>query len=199
MCLVDHDQARRGGELGQHLVAEPRIVLLRYRWDCVGHASLSPGGSDNSAERDELGRRDGNRERKDGAATYDGSTGVFAPGAVNATADMLAELAGGGRALELGIGTGRIALPLASRGVPVRGSYDSYDVATQAMHGHYVDFANGRGEYRTIPFRYAWPAELDLMARLAGLRLRERWSGWAREPFTSDSSQHVSVWEKPAS
>jgi hypothetical protein len=77
--------------------------------------------------------------------------------------------------------------------------YYSYDVATQAMHGHYVDFADGRGEYRTIPFRYAWPAELDLMARLAGLRLRERWSGWAREPFTSDSSQHVSVWEKPAS
>ena len=78
--------------------------------------------------------------------------------------------------------------------------YYSYDVATQAMHGHYVDFADGWGEYRTIPFRYAWPAELDLMARLAGLRLRlrERWSGWAREPFTSGSSQHVSVWEKPA-
>jgi hypothetical protein len=76
--------------------------------------------------------------------------------------------------------------------------YYSYDVATQAMHGHYVDFADGWGEYRTIPFRYAWPAELDLMARLAGLRLRLRWSGWAREPFTSGSSQHVSVWEKPA-
>jgi hypothetical protein len=66
------------------------------------------------------------------------------------------------------------------------------------MRGHYVDFADGRGEYSTIPFRYVWPAELDLMARLAGLRLRERWGGWAREPFTSDSSQHLSVWEKPA-
>jgi SAM-dependent methyltransferase len=231
------------------------------------------------------------------AATYDGSTGVFEPGAVNATVGLLAELARGGRALEFGIGTGRIALPLASRGVPVHGidlssamvarlqakqggdaisvtigdfattrvdgtfslvylvfntimnltSQDaqvacfrnaaahlepggcfvielrvpelrrlppgqdilpwhvsqervvfySYDVATQAMRGHYVDFTEGSGEYSTIPFRYVWPAELDLMARLAGLRLRERWGGWTREPFTSDSSQHVSVWEKP--
>jgi len=231
------------------------------------------------------------------AATYDGSTGVFAPGAVNATVDLLAELAGDGRALEFGIGTGRIALPLAGRGVPVYGIdlsramlarlrakpggeaigvsigdfattqvdgtfalvylvfntimnlttqdaqvacfrnaaehlepggcfvielrvpelrslppgrdilpwhiseervvFYCYDLATQAMRGHYVDFADGRGEYSTTPFRYVWPSELDLMARLAGLRLRERWGGWAREPFTSDSSQHVSVWEKP--
>ena len=233
------------------------------------------------------------------AATYDGSTGVFAPGAVNATVDLLAELAGNGRALEFGIGTGRVALPLASRGVPVHGidlsramvarlrakpggdavgvrigdfattrvdgtfslvylvfntimnltTQDaqvacfgnaaahlepggcfvielgvpqlrrlppgqdilpwrlseeqivcySYDFATQAMRGHYVNFSDGRGEYSTIPFRYVWPSELDLMARLAGLRLRERWGGWAREPFTGDSRQHVSVWEKPAS
>jgi hypothetical protein len=42
-----------------------------------------------------------------------------------------------------------------------------------------------------------WPSELDLMARLAGMTLRERWSGWKREPFTSDSTGHVSVWEKP--
>jgi len=232
------------------------------------------------------------------AATYDGSTGVFEPGAVNATVGLLTELAGGGRALEFGVGTGRIALPLAGRGVPVHGIdlspamvarlrakpgsdavgvtigditttrvdgtfslvylvfntimnlttqdaqvacfanaaahlepggcfvielrvpelrrlppgrnilpwhvseervvFYSYDVATQAMRGHYVDFADGRGEYSTIPFRYAWPSELDLMARLAGLRLRDRWSGWAREPFTGDSGQHVSVWEKPA-
>jgi hypothetical protein len=74
----------------------------------------------------------------------------------------------------------------------------SYGVATQVMRGHYVDFADGRGEYSTIPFRYVWPAELDLMARLAGLRLRERWGGSAWEPFTGDSRQHVSVWEKPA-
>jgi hypothetical protein len=73
----------------------------------------------------------------------------------------------------------------------------SYDVATQAMRGHYVEFADASGEYSTIAFRYVWPAELDLMAQIAGLRLRERWGGWAREPFTGKGRQHVSVWEKP--
>jgi SAM-dependent methyltransferase len=233
------------------------------------------------------------------AATYDESSETFGPGAVEAVAGVLAELAGGGRALELGIGTGRIALPLARRGVEVHGidlsramvarlrakpggdaipvtigdfatakaedtftlaylvfntimnlttqdaqvacfrnaaahlepggcfvievrvpdlrrlppgqdvlpwqvspdrlvSY-SFDVATQAMHGHYVEFTDGNGEYRTMPFRYVWPAELDLMAQLAGMRLRDRWEDWTRQPFTSESRQHVSVWEKPAS
>ena len=47
-----------------------------------------------------------------------------------------------------------------------------------------------------MPFRYVWPSELDLMARLAGMTLRERWSGWKREPFTSDSTKHISVWQK---
>ena len=230
------------------------------------------------------------------AATYDDSAEVFEPGAVNATVALLAELVEGGRALEFGIGTGRIALPLADRGLPVQGIdlsramvarlrakpggeaisvtfgdfgttrvdgafslvylvfntimnlttqdaqvacfrnaaahlepggcfvievgvpnlrrlppgqdilpwhvsperivFYSYDLATQAMRGHYVDIAAG-GEYSTIPFRYVWPAELDLMARLAGLQLRDRWGGWAREPFTGDSRQHISVWEKP--
>jgi SAM-dependent methyltransferase len=213
------------------------------------------------------------------------------------TVALLAELARGGPALELAIGTGRIALPLARRGVPVHGidlsramvarlrakpggeaigvtigdfatakvdgrfsvaylvfntimnlttqaaqvacfgnvaahlepggcfvievsipdlrrlpagqdvvpfhvsptrwAFDVYDVATQAMSSNYVEVAGGRGEYTSIPFRYVWPAELDLMAQLAGLRLRERW--WTREPFTSESRQHVSIWEKPAS
>jgi hypothetical protein len=231
------------------------------------------------------------------AATYDGTTGVFAPGSVEATAGVLAGLAGDGRALELAIGTGRIALPLARRGVEVHGielsramvarlrakpggeaipvaigdmatttmdgtfslvylvfntimnltsqeaqvacfrsaaahlepggcfviecrvpelrrlppgqlvlpwhlsgdrwvSY-SYDPAMQAMQGHYAEFTDGKGEYSTMPFRYVWPAELDLMARLAGMRLRDRWEGWDRRPFTGESSQHVSVWEKP--
>ena len=49
---------------------------------------------------------------------------------------------------------------------------------------------------RSIPFRYVWPSELDLMARLAGMRLRERWGGWRREPFTSESDKLVGVWEK---
>jgi hypothetical protein len=74
----------------------------------------------------------------------------------------------------------------------------SYDPATQAMQGHYVEFTDGQGEYRTMPFRYVWPSELDLMARLAGMRLRDRWEDWDRKPFTGESSQHVSVWEKPA-
>jgi hypothetical protein len=47
-----------------------------------------------------------------------------------------------------------------------------------------------------VPFRYAHPAELDLMARLAGLRLEHRWAGWSREPFTALSSAHVSVYIK---
>jgi len=54
----------------------------------------------------------------------------------------------------------------------------------------------GQLETFWAPFRYAWPAELDLMARLAGMRLRERWSDWKRHPFTGSSRNHVSVWEK---
>ncbi len=234
------------------------------------------------------------------AATYDESSAdMFSPGVVDAAVDVLADLAADGRALELGIGTGRIALPLTRRGVPVHGidlsramvarlrakpggdaigvtigdfattrvdgtfsvaylvfntimnlttqaaqvacfrnvaahlepggffvievtipdlrrlppgqdvvpfhvsptrwAFDVYDVATQAMSSNYVEVADGRGEYTSIPFRYVWPAELDLMAQLAGLRLRDRWEGWTREPFTSESGQHVSIWEKPAS
>jgi SAM-dependent methyltransferase len=234
------------------------------------------------------------------AAAYDDSAEeMFQPDVVAATADFLAELAGDGRALELGIGTGRIAVPLAERGVPVHGidmsramvarlrgkpggdaigvtigdfattrvdgtfrlaylvfntianlttqaaqvacfrnaaahlepggcfvievgvpelrrlppgqnvvpfhvsptrwAFDIYDVATQAMSSNYVKVIDGRGEYRSIPFRYVWPSELDLMAELAGMRLRERWESWTREPFTGESSGQVSVWEKPAS
>jgi SAM-dependent methyltransferase len=235
------------------------------------------------------------------AARYDESGEVsemFDPAVVDPVVDFLAELAGGGRALELGIGTGRIALPLARRGVPVHGielsnamvarlrakpggedigvtigdfatttvdgtfsvaylvfntienlttqaaqvacfrnvaahlepggcfvievgvpelqrlppgetvrafhvsetrwGLDEYDVARQGLTSHHFEIVDGRVERSSIPFRYAWPAELDLMAQLAGMRLRERWSGWEREPFTSDSRRHVSVWEKPA-
>ena len=233
------------------------------------------------------------------ATHYDQSTAEMGePGAVDRVTGLLAELAGDGRALELGVGTGRIALPLARRGVPVHGidlsramvarlrakpggdgigvtigdfatttvegrfslaylvfntimnlttqeaqvacfrnvaahlepggcflievgvpelrklppgqnvvpfhvsperwAFDVYDTATQAMTSNYVKVIGGEGEYRSIPFRYVWPAELDLMAQLAGMRMRGRWAGWAREPFTSDSEQHVSVWEKPA-
>jgi hypothetical protein len=80
-----------------------------------------------------------------------------------------------------------------------RWEFDVYDVATQTMSSNYLEITDGRGEYRSIPFRYVWPAELDLMAQLAGMRLRERWGGWTREPFTSGSEKHVSVWEKISS
>jgi SAM-dependent methyltransferase len=221
---------------------------------------------------------------------------MFEPGVVDAVVEVLAGPAGGGRALELGIGTGRIALPLAHRGVavhgidlsramaarlcakpggeaigvtigdfataradgtftvaylvfntimnlttqvacfrnvaahlepggcfvievmipnlrrlpagqnvvpfhvsPTRWAFDVYDIAAQMMSSNYVEVTGGRGEYTSTPFRYVWPAELDLMAQLAGLQLRERWDGWIREPFTSESRQHVSIWEKPTS
>ena len=231
------------------------------------------------------------------AASYDeSSVDMFEQDVVQPAVDLLADLAGSGRALELGIGTGRIALPLAQRGVPVHGidmsramvarlrakpggdtigatigdfattrvdgtfsvaylvfntimnlttqeaqvacfrnvaahlepggcfvievtipdlrllppgqtavpfhvsptkwAFDAYDVATQAMSSNYIEVLDGRGEYTSIPFRYVWPAELDLMGQLAGLRLRERWDGWKREPFTNESRQHVSIWEK---
>ena len=75
---------------------------------------------------------------------------------------------------------------------------DEYDVATQGLTSHHLEMVDGRFERFSIPFRYVWPAELDLMAQLAGMTLRERWAGWNREPFTNDSRQHVSVWEMPA-
>ena len=222
---------------------------------------------------------------------------MFDPAVVDPAVDLLVELAGSGRALELGIGTGRIALPLARRGVPVHGielsqamaarlrakpggddigltigdfatttvdgtftvaylvfntimnlttqeeqvacfrnvaaqlepggcfvvevgvpdlqrlppgetvrpfhvsetrwGFDEYDVVRQGLISHHLELVDGRAERSSIPFRYVWPAELDLMAELAGMKLRERWSGWKREPFESDSRKHVSVWEKP--
>ncbi len=235
------------------------------------------------------------------AARYDESGEIaemFDPAVVDPVIDFLVEIAGSGRALELGIGTGRIALPLGRRGVPVHGielskamaarlrskpggeeigvtigdfatttvdgtfsvaylvfntilnlttqaaqiqcfrnvaahlepggcfvievgvpelqrlppgetirafhvsetswGLDEYDVAMQGLTSHHFEIVDGRVEQNSVPFRYAWPSELDLMAQLAGMKLRERWSGWKREPFTSDSRKHVSVWEKPA-
>ena len=61
---------------------------------------------------------------------------------------------------------------------------------------HMTVSAAGTGRFRLIPFRYAWPAELDLMARLAGMRLKHRWAGWDRADLTADSAAHVSVWVK---
>jgi hypothetical protein len=74
--------------------------------------------------------------------------------------------------------------------------FDEYDVAGQGLISHHYAVVDGGLEVLAVPFRYVWPSELDLMARLAGMTLRERWSGWKREPFTGDSASHVSVWEK---
>ena len=231
------------------------------------------------------------------AKAYDAKWAYLAePEVVDPAVSFLAELAGAGAALELGIGTGRLALPLSRRGVAVHGielspamvaqlqakpgadtigvtigdfattrvggtfrlaylvrntianlttqdqqvacfgnvaahlepggcfvievyipelqrlppgetihaftvtpthlGFEEYDVATQIAYSHHYWMVDGQLETFSAPFRYVWPSELDLMARLAGMALRERWSSWDREPFTSDSRSHVSVWEK---
>jgi len=73
---------------------------------------------------------------------------------------------------------------------------DEYDVVNQRLISHHYRSSDGRAEIFDSPHRYAWPAEYDLMARIAGLTLRERWGDWNRTPFTADSTSHVSVWEK---
>ena len=79
---------------------------------------------------------------------------------------------------------------------PTRLGFDEYDVAVQGLVSHHCSVLDGTFAVNSVPFRYVWPSELDLMARIAGLRLRERWGWWNREPFTSESTTHVSVWEK---
>ena len=219
------------------------------------------------------------------AARYDAETADLP---VEPVVDFLLPLAGGG-ALELAIGTGRIAVPLAARGVGVAGidlspdmvarlrrktseipvaigdyattrvdgtfslayivfnsisnqttqegqvatfanaaahlepggwfvvevgvpnrqalevfdlsdthvGVDEFDAATQRAVSHHFTLVDGRWERLSMPFRSVSPAELDLMARLAGLELCERWGGWDRSPFTAESTEHVSVWKKP--
>jgi SAM-dependent methyltransferase len=234
---------------------------------------------------------------EDVAPTYDETSAeMFDPSVLDPAVAFLAGLAGAGRALELGIGTGRVALPLSARGVAVHGielssamveqlrakpgaegievtigdfastrvegafslaylvfntimnlttqaaqvacfrnvaahlepggcfvvevmvpelrrlpiggtsvvfrsdaerwGIDDYDVAGQGLVSHHFLEVDGRLEHRSQPFRYVWAAELDLMAELAGMRLRERWGGWGREAFSGESRSHVSVWEK---
>jgi SAM-dependent methyltransferase len=231
------------------------------------------------------------------AQRYDSDcAALFAPGVVDRTVEVLAELAAGGPALELAIGTGRIGLRLIRRGVPVvgierspamvdqlrakpggaavevvvgdmtttrvEGSFrlvylvfntitnllaqedqvrcfenaaahletggrfvvedqlpalrrlpagvtevvfdrtddhigiDEYDVAAQRLVSHHTFIDGDRVHTSTSHHRYAWPAEYDLMARIAGLRLVERWADWRRTPFGADSTGHVSVWQK---
>jgi SAM-dependent methyltransferase len=73
---------------------------------------------------------------------------------------------------------------------------DEYDVVNQGLVSHHFDIRDGQITSSSGPFRYVWPSELDLMADMAGLRFRERWADWNREPFTRLSHKHVSVWEK---
>jgi hypothetical protein len=75
--------------------------------------------------------------------------------------------------------------------------FEEYDVAAQIAVSHHYWTIEGRLRTFSSPHRYVWPSELDLMARLAGLSLRERWADWNRAPFNSESRGHVSVWEKP--
>jgi hypothetical protein len=81
---------------------------------------------------------------------------------------------------------------------PTRLGFDEYDLASQGLVSHHYWIDGDHARVISIPFRYVWPAELDLMARLAGMTLRGRWGGWQREPFASDSTSHVSIWEKMA-
>jgi SAM-dependent methyltransferase len=236
---------------------------------------------------------------EDTAERYDDADDpMFSAQVVGATVDLLAELAGGGRALELAIGTGRVGVPLRQRGVPVVGielsepmvaqlrrkadpdtlpvvvgdmattvvpgeftlvylvyntisnlltqdeqvecfrnaarhlgpggrfvvelgvpplrrlppgqlavpfdvgerhlGFDTFDLVHQRLVSHHYTREGDRFRYGAGTFRYAWPAELDLMARIAGLELETRVADWDRSPFTDDSEKHVSVWRKPA-
>jgi trans-aconitate methyltransferase len=74
---------------------------------------------------------------------------------------------------------------------------DEYDADTQRLVSHHFSLHDGLWDRISMPFRAVSPAELDLMARLAGLQLRERWADWDRSPFVAESRKHVSVWEKP--
>jgi SAM-dependent methyltransferase len=70
-----------------------------------------------------------------------------------------------------------------------------YDRATQRVDKCHVRLGAGGVAVDPLVLRYVWPSELDLMARLAGLRLRDRWGGWSGEPFDGRSVRHVSVYQ----
>jgi len=74
--------------------------------------------------------------------------------------------------------------------------FDEYDVVTQAAVSHHYWLADGKPRVWSMPWRYVWPSELDLMARLAGMTRRARWGGWKGDDFTAASTKHVSVWQK---
>ncbi|MEP2705016.1 MAG: methyltransferase domain-containing protein [Roseibium sp.] len=73
---------------------------------------------------------------------------------------------------------------------------DEFDIATQNYSSNHVWMKGEHHQYLSIPFRYTWPAELDLMARIAGFDFEYRWSDWDRSTFDRLSSKHISVWKK---
>jgi SAM-dependent methyltransferase len=75
--------------------------------------------------------------------------------------------------------------------------FDTYDLVNQRLVSHHYRIVDGRTDTFRSPHRFVWPSELDLMAGLAGLELRERWEDWNEKPFTAESRSHVSVWQKP--
>jgi len=121
--------------------------------------------------------------------TQDGQAAVFA----NAAAHLEA---GGSFVVEVGVPSRQRleVFDLSDTHVGV----DEYDLDTQALVSHHFSLIDGAWERRSIPFRAVYPGELDLMARLAGMELRERWADWDRTPFTAESTKHISVWEKVA-
>ncbi len=94
----------------------------------------------------------------------------------------------------LPIGETRVAFDVSERHLGV----DTYDVVNQTLVSHHSWHGAGHGSISRSPHRYAWPAEYDLMARLAGMELHERWADWHRHPFTAESTSHVSVWRRPS-
>ncbi|MFF8616609.1 class I SAM-dependent DNA methyltransferase [Streptomyces sp. NPDC015350] len=113
-------------------------------------------------------------------------------------------LAPGGRfVIELGVPPLRF-LPPGQVAVPFDVSedhlgFDTFDLVEQVLRSHHLTREGDDGHYRrdVSRHRYAWPAELDLMARLAGLEPERRVADWDGAPFTQDSPKHVSVWRKP--
>jgi hypothetical protein len=76
--------------------------------------------------------------------------------------------------------------------------FRKFDLVAQRYTSNYLVVEDGRARHLKVRFGYAWPSELDLMARMAGLRLKERACGWGGDPFTGSSPSHVSVYERPA-
>lgn len=92
-------------------------------------------------------------------------------------------------------------LPEGERYVPFKISethwgVDEYDVVSQTMISHHLYLEGDKARQVSVPFRYVWPSELDIMARAAGMVLRHRWADWDKSPFNERSKSHLSVWVK---